>query len=401
MARIERRRFAVVAIGDHVLDIRLLEERKLLRVLPFKLAFARPNLNWFMEAGPKRWRWVRQQLSALLSGADRRLADDPALQREALHRRADVTMELPFAVAGFTDFYSSREHAENVGRLFRPGEDPLPPNWLSMPIAYNGRASTVVVSGTAIHRPMGQILRPDAALPDMRPTERLDFELELGAVVGQASALGSRLSVAQAQASLFGVVILNDWSARDVQQFEYRPLGPFQGKAFATTISPFVVTFDALAPFMVDGPARERSLLPYLQEEGASHIDLDLSVALSPADGPETVLSRANARGLYYSAAQQLAHHSSSGCAMSVGDLLGSGTISGASPGSQGSMLELTRNGTEPLVLEGGARRAFLEDGDTVRLTGVCRREGFAPIGFGACEGQILPALPDTSEAIG
>ena len=380
----------VVAIGDQVLDLAMLETRGLLTI-GRKSVFDRPALNWFMARPPAVWRRTRARLSQLLSGEDPALRDDAALRGEALRPRAAVELAMPFRVAGYTDFYASREHATNVGRMFRGDADALNPNWLHMPVGYNGRASTVVRSGTPIRRPMGQLKGPDDAVPRFAASAKLDIELEMGAVVGTSTRLGERLTTEAAYEAIFGYVLLNDWSARDIQFWEYRPLGPFQGKAFATTISPWVVTRDALEPFRVAPPPREVPLLPYLEEGTPNNFAVDLSIELKAA-GRQEVVSRTSFAGMYYSSAQQLAHHSSSGCAMSTGDLLGSGTISGATRGSEGSLIELTQNGKTPLTLSDGSQRTFLEDGDTIILSGWCEREGAARIGFGECEGTVIPA---------
>jgi fumarylacetoacetase len=305
---------------------------------------------------------------------------------------ADVRMHMPIQVMGYTDFYAGRHHAFNVGSMFRGAENALPPNWLSIPIGYNGRASSVIVSGTPVRRPWGQLKSADHELPAFLPSRRFDFELELGAVVGQPSE--GMVSVAQADEMIFGYVLLNDWSARDIQAWEYQPLGPFQAKATATTISPWIVPKVALAPFRVSAPPRERQLLPYLQDPGLMLYDLRLEARLAPDGQSPTVITRTNARELYYSAAQQLAHHTTSGCPMEVGDLLGSGTISGPERGNRGSLLELSWGGKDPLMLDTGDTRTFLEDGDTLTLTGYAQGEGYR-IGFGTCSGTILPAHTD------
>jgi fumarylacetoacetase len=292
-------------------------------------------------------------------------------------------------VSEYTAVYASRNHAFNVGSMFRGPENALPPNWLHIPIGYNGRASSVVVSGTPVTRPHGQLKGPDDAAPRFAPSQRFDIELEMGAIVGQPS--DGPISVAQAFDNIFGYVLLNDWSARDIQAWEYQPLGPFQAKATATTISPWIVTAAALEPFRTSTPERERPLLPYLAEPAPMLYDIALEVGLTPEGGRETVLSRTNLNELYYSAAQQLAHHTSSGCPMRVGDLLGSGTISGAEPGARGSLLEMSWGGKEPVTLDTGETRSFIEDGDTLTLRGAALGNGYR-VGFGACTGQILPA---------
>lgn len=376
-----------VAIGDHALDVAALEAAGLLGMGPL---FGRPAWNDLMAAGPAAWARLRARLTALLAeGAAEREAVAPHLTP-----LADVAPHLPFDVAEFTDFYACRRHAFNVGSMFRGPENALPPNWLHIPIGYNGRASTVVVSGTPIRRPLGQTKAADADAPSFGPSRRLDFELELGAVVGTPSAMGRPVTVAEAEAMIFGYVLLNDWSARDIQAWEYQPLGPFQAKAFATTISPWIVTSAALAPFRVPTPPRETPLLPYLREPGPLGLDIALSVEMRPAGADRgAVISRVNARELYYSAAQQLAHHASSGCAMRAGDLLGSGTISGPDRSAFGSLLEIAWGGRDPLTLDTGETRAFIEDGDALTLRGHAQGAGFR-IGFGACAGTVLPALP-------
>ncbi|UOM34032.1 fumarylacetoacetase [Acuticoccus sp. I52.16.1] len=383
-----------VAIGDHIADLATLEAAGLVRPDPDRTVFDAAALNPFMALGPPAWLATRRALSRLLGGEDGRLKDDPALAARALVPAARARLHMPFAVAEYTDFYASREHATNVGTMFRGADHALPANWLHIPIGYNGRASTVVVSGTDIVRPMGQLKGARDRAPRFAPCERLDFELEVGAVVGVPSAMGTRLTTAEADAAIFGYVLLNDWSARDIQVWEYVPLGPFQAKAFATSISPWVVTAAALEPFRVAPPERAVPLLGYLVEETPNNLDLSLTVDLAPAGGAARTVSRTNARGLYFSAAQQLAHHSACGCAMRVGDLLGSGTVSGPEAGSWGSLLELGWNGTTPVPLADGTTRAFLEDGDTLTLRGWCEREGAVRIGFGAVGGTVLPARP-------
>jgi fumarylacetoacetase len=371
-----------VAIGDKVLDLAALQAAGLLP----DHGFDAPALDTFMGRGQPAWQAVREALTELL-----RAGAETAPVRAALHDRAGVRLHLPFTLAEFTDFYAGRQHAFNVGSLFRDPANALPPNWLHMPIGYNGRASTVVVSGTPIHRPAGQIKDPSDPMPRFGPCERLDFELELGAVVGTPSQMGVPVTVDEADEMIFGYVLLNDWSARDIQAWEYVPLGPFQGKAFATTISPWVVPRAALAPFRCGPPVREVPLLPHLRDTGPMFHDIDLAVTLAPPGGAPTEVCRTNSNALYYSAAQLLAHHSTSGCAMRTGDLLGSGTISGPEKGMFGSLLEITWGGRDPVALAGGATRRFLADGDTVTLKGEARGDGYR-IGFGTCTGTILPA---------
>lgn len=374
-----------VAIGDFVLDVAALETAGTIALGPGPL-LAEGRWNPVMAAGPEVWASLRARLTALLSeGSAERAAVEPHLVP-----LADVGLHLPFKVAEYTDFYAGKHHAVNVGTMYRGAENALPANWLSIPIGYNGRASSVVVSGTDVTRPWGQVKAPDEALPRFAPARRFDLELEFGAIVGTPSK--GMVSVGAADDMIFGYVLLNDWSARDIQTWEYQPLGPFQAKATATTISPWIVTKAALEPFRVATPPRERPLLPYLREPGPMGYDIALEVGLAPEGGRETVISRSNVRELYYSAAQQLAHHTSCGCPMSTGDLLGSGTISGPEKGNRGSLLELSWNGKEPVELDGGATRTFLEDGDRLTLRGHAQGEGYR-IGFGECTGTVRPAI--------
>ena len=379
-----------VAIGDYVLDLWELEQGGRLEV---ELGtFAVPSLNAFMLQGPKVWARTRARISALLRHDNAELRDNDELRKLALVPMRDVKLHLPIAVSGFTDFYSSKEHATNVGVMFRGKDNALQPNWLHMPIGYNGRASTVVVSGTKVRRPHGQLKPPAAEHPSFVPCRRLDFELEMGAVVGQPSPMGGTLTEAQAQAMIFGFVLLNDWSARDIQQWEYVPLGPFQGKAFATSISPWVVTSEALEPFRREGPQQNPQPLPNLRQAQPNNYDLELEVGLRAASMNKPArICRTNFKYMYWSSVQQLMHHASSGCAMNVGDLLGSGTISGPEKNQRGSLLEISWNGTEPVELADGVVRTFLEDGDSLVMRGWCQGEGYR-VGFGEVEGTILPA---------
>ena len=373
-----------VAIADHILDLTALEGG----ALDFGGALGAGSWNAFMARGPGDWARLRDALTRGLAEAT---GDARTLSPFLVPMDAAV-LHMPLAVTEFTDFYSSLHHATNVGTMFRGADNALPPNWRHMPIGYNGRASSVVVSGTAIRRPSGQTRARDDPAPRFGPSARFDLELELGAVVGQPS--DGPVTVAEADAMIFGYVLLNDWSARDLQAWEYQPLGPFLSKATATTISPWIVPAAALAPFRVDAPPREVPLLPYLQESGPMHHDIALEVALAPAGGAETVIARTNARELYFSPAQQLAHHASSGCPMRVGDLLGSGTISGAALDARGCLLEASWNGERPVPIAGG-QRSFLCDGDTVTLRGAAQGRGYR-VGFGPCTGTVQPATPAT-----
>lgn len=376
-----------VAIGDMVLDVTAAEETGLVMLGEDPL-FDLPFWNPLMEQGPAVWAALRNRLTELLSeGAEQQDKVEPLLVSQD-----DVQMHMPLAVSEYTDFYAGRHHATNVGTMFRGPENALPPNWLHIPIGYNGRASSVVVSGTDIRRPWGQLKGPNDALPRFAPSQRFDIELEMGAIVGTSS--DGPISVQEADDNIFGYVLLNDWSARDIQAWEYQPLGPFQAKATATSISPWIVTKAALEPFRCDTPAREFELLDHLKDCGPMLYDIDLEVTMAPAGQPETVIARTNYNEMYYSAAQQLAHHTTSGCPMNTGDLLGSGTISGPEKQNRGSLLELSWGGKEPLTLDSGESRSFVQDGDTLTLKGHAKGDGYV-IGFGICTGTILPALED------
>lgn len=379
-----------VAIGNRILDIKSLEADNVLNTASLPNAsgalFADASWNRLMSLQPDAWKAFRAQLGTLLKhGCDQQSRVEPHL-----HDMESATLHMPFEVCEFTDFYAGRHHATNVGTMFRGAENALPPNWLHIPIGYNGRASSVVVSGADVRRPWGQLKSPDQDTPAFMPSRRFDIELEMGAIVGSGSS--GPVSVDEANAMIFGYVLLNDWSARDIQAWEYQPLGPFQAKATATTISAWIVSPEALAPFQTSTPEREFELLPHLQDTSPMLYDIDLSVSLRCEDGSSTTLARTNYNEMYYSAAQQLAHHSSSGCPMRSGDLLGSGTISGPEKHQRGSMLEMSWGGKEPLTLDNGEQRSFLADGDTITLNGQATGEGYI-IGFGECTGTVIPAL--------
>ena len=376
-----------VAIGDMILDLAAAEEAGLVTVSEIP-AFDVPYWNDFMDLGAEAWDALRTRLTEIL-------AEGSADQEKAepfLVPMAKATLHMPIVVSEYTDFYAGRNHAFNVGTMFRGPENALPPNWLHIPIGYNGRASSVVVSGTDIRRPWGQLKSPDQDLPAFLPCRRFDLELEMGAIVGTAS--DGPITVQEADDNIFGYVLLNDWSARDIQAWEYQPLGPFQAKSTATTISPWIITKPALEPFRTDTPEREFELLDHLKDCGPMLYDIDLAVTLAPEGKEATTIARTNYKEMYYSAAQQLAHHTTAGTPMNVGDLLGSGTISGATKPERGSLLELSWGGKEPLTLDTGETRTFLEDGDTLTLTGAAKGDGYT-IGFGTCTGTVLPALKD------
>lgn len=379
-----------VAIGNRIVDVTGLEEAGLLRADPEADVLDAPCWNDFMELGPEVWAAYRASLQGVLADGVSEEIQDRLIAYTLPQSRA--TLHLPFRVSEYTDFYASKHHATTVGTMFRGPEHALPPNWLSIPIGYNGRASSVVVSGTPVRRPWGQLKGASDDLPRFAPCARFDLELEMGAIVGVPSE--GPVTVAEADEMIFGYVLLNDWSARDIQTWEYQPLGPFQSKATATSISPWIVPRAALEPFRVSTPGRDRPLLDYLTEPGPMLYDIALEVGLAPEGGAETVIARSNLGEMYYSSAQHLAHHTTSGCPMRAGDLLGTGTISGAERDSRGALLELSRGGKEPLTLETGDVRSFLADGDTVTLRGAAIGAGYR-VGFGACTGTVLPALAD------
>ena len=386
-------RRAGVAIGEHVLDLSVLEAEGLLSLTggPY---FDQPTLNAFIDSGRDNWTKARSTIQTLLSADIDTLRDNKDLQAKALFKQADVTMHLPVHVPGFTDFYSSKEHATNVGTMFRDPKNALLANWTEMPVGYNGRASTVIVSGTDVIRPSGQLKPNPDDRPIFSPCKRLDFELETAFVVGRGNDIGQPITVDAATDHIFGMVLLNDWSARDIQKWEYVPLGPFNAKTFASEVSPWIVTMDALAPFKTACPTQEPKPLAYLNEKDSNNsFDINLSVELLPENSDEaTVVCETNFKYMYWSMAQQLTHHTITGCKVEIGDMMGSGTISGPTPDSYGSMLEIAWNATKPVTLKGGETRSFIEDGDTVIMKGYSEKDGIR-VGFGEVRGKVLPAL--------
>ena len=378
-----------VAIGTEVLDLAALEAAGLLPT-GAQNVFGQTSLNAFIALGRPVWQQVRARLQQLLSADCAELRDNAALRAQAFYPQASVSMLLPIEVPGYTDFYSSKEHAYNVGCMFRDPKNALMQNWSELPVGYNGRASSVVVSGTDLVRPSGQIKLPNEERPVFSACRKLDFELETGFIVGKATALGEPIAIEEAENHIFGMVLLNDWSARDIQQWEYVPLGPFNAKTFGTSISPWVVTLEALEPFRSAAPAQDPQPLAYLRASNNSNYDIQLQVAIATEDS-ETVISNTNFKYMYWSMMQQLTHHTIAGCNVRVGDLMGSGTISGQEKDSRGSLLELTWNTTEPLTLANGEQRGFLEDGDTLMMRGHCEQDGLR-IGFGEVRGTVLPA---------
>jgi fumarylacetoacetase len=353
--------------------------------------FHQPYLNDFFALGKKKISAARERVSELLRHDSDRLKSNETDRVLALIPWEEAQMLLPVRIQNYTDFYSSEEHATNVGSMFRDPKNALLPNWKHLPVAYHGRASSVVVSGTSIHRPKGQIKFPEQQFPVFSASRKLDFELEVAFITCSETKLGQPIPAAEAEDHIAGFVLFNDWSARDIQQWEYVPLGPFLGKNFGSTISPWVVTMDALEPFRAEGPVQHPRVLPYLSVEGKKNFDILLEVLLQPANGEPAVICRSNFKYLYWNVNQQLAHQTVNGCNIQVGDLYASGTISGTSPGSFGSMLELSWNGEKPLRMPDGRERTFIEDGDSVILRGYGERNGVR-IGFGECRGKVLPA---------
>ncbi|XP_035507696.1 fumarylacetoacetase [Morone saxatilis] len=383
-----------VAIGDQILDLSVI--LSLFRgpvMSKHQDVFDQPTLNAFMDLGYEAWREARKTLQLLLSANESTLRDDVSLRSRAFVHQSAATMHLPADIGDYTDFYSSRDHATNVGIMFRGKENALMPNWLRLPVGYHGRASSVVVSGTPIRRPSGQ-MRPDQTKPPVfGPSKQLDIELEMAFFVGRRTQLGEPIPINKAHEHIFGMVLMNDWSARDIQAWEYVPLGPFLGKNFGTTISPWVVPMEALLPFAQPNTLQDPEPLPYLQHQDAYTFNINLFVSLKGQDMSEAAtICRSNFKYMYWTMKQQLAHHTVNGCNVRPGDLLASGTISGPDPESFGSMLELSWRGSKNIDLGGGETRTFLKDGDEVTITGYCQGDGYR-VGFGPCMGTILPAL--------
>ena len=379
-----------VALGEYVVDLSMLEEAGHFRGLSEGEVFTRDSLNEFLKLGRPAWRKVRETLQKLLSAETSTLRDDTQLRQRVFYKRSDVTMQLPAKIGDYTDFYSSYHHAHNVGTMLRGPENALMPNWKWLPVAYHGRASSVVVSGSDVRRPKGQIKPPDAPSPVFGPTKSLDYELEMAFLVGPGNSLGQSVPIDQAVDHIFGFVLMNDWSARDIQAWEYQPLGPFLAKNFCTSISPWVVTLEALEPFRKPLPKQDPEPLPYLRAKNDFTFDVQLEAKLqtSKMKSPHTI-TQTNFQNLYWSISQQLAHHTIGGCNLQPGDLLASGTISGQTEESRGCMLELTWRGANPLKLPGGEERKWLEDGDTLSITGWCEGDGYR-IGFGEVSGKII-----------
>ena len=391
-----------VAIGDMVMDCGELGRRGLLddHCEPAaRDALGSTSLNEFLGLGRTHWRAVRERLSALLRSDMPVLKDDMDAREACFFPLCEVELHLPMEVGDYTDFYASLSHATNIGSMFRP-DNPLMPNWKHLPVGYHGRASSIVVSGTPIVRPAGQTIAADGADPTDGNVRLLDYELEVAFVMGPGNEMGDRIDIESSRDHLFGVMLMNDWSARDIQKWEYQPLGPFNAKNFATTVSPWIVTLDALEPFMVDGPPRtedDPANLDYLVSEKDFGVDIELTVSIASEgmrdNGVEpTLISRGNYADMYWTMSQMLAHHTSTGCPMRPGDMYASGTVSGTTEDSRGCLLERTWRGQNPITLGDGTERKFLADGDEVIIRGWCEAEGAARIGFGDCRGVVAPA---------
>lgn len=379
------------AIGDQVVDLFMLAEGGLFSNVGIDASvFNRPFLNDFIGLEKEKTNAVRARIAELLSAGNNELQGTD-LASKALMPISSAKMKMPVHVTDYTDFYSSIEHATNVGTMFRGKENALMPNWKHIPVGYHGRASSIVVSGTNVVRPKGQMLPQDADTPVFGPSRLLDFELEMGFIVGRNTSLGDSVKVTEAEDYIFGLVLFNDWSARDIQKWEYVPLGPFLGKNFASSISPWIVTLEALEPFRVAGPEQDPQPLPYLQVDGSRNYDINLNVFIKPEGGEDVKISGSNFKYMYWNMCQQLAHHTVNGCNINIGDLYASGTISGPTEDSYGSMLELTWRGSKPIAMPDGSERKFIQDGDTLIIRGFAEKDGLR-IGFGEVSGKVLPA---------
>ena len=380
-------------IGDYAIDLGALHQLGYFNDIPLTDdIFLQDTLNDFIADGRKTWRLVRNKIADIFDQNNSILRDNEVNRDKVIFRIEEVEMQLPISVGDYTDFYASKEHATNVGSLFRDPKNALMPNWLHVPIGYHGRSSSIIPSGTPIRRPKGQSKPPNSDQPVFGPSKLLDFELEMAFITTDVNKLGETISIEDAENYIFGLVLFNDWSARDIQAWEYVPLGPFLGKSFASTISPWIVTLDALEPFRVESPVQNPKPLPYLQQNGKKSYDIQLQMFIQPEDRLETMVTNSNFKYMYWTMVQQLTHHTSNGCNVRSGDMMGSGTISGPTKDSYGSMLELTWRGSNPLILKDGSERKFINDGDTVIMRGFCKSKDVR-IGFGECIGKVLPAF--------
>ena len=380
-------------IGDYAIDLGAMHQLGYFNEIPLTDdIFLQDSLNDFIADGRKTWRLVRNRIAEVFDTTNGELRDNAVHKDKIIFRMEEVEMQLPVEIGDYTDFYASKEHATNVGTLFRGADNALMPNWLHVPIGYHGRSSSIVPSGTPIRRPLGQSRPAEGeSIPGFGPSKLLDFELEMAFITTDANKMGKRIKIEEAEEYIFGIVLFNDWSARDIQAWEYQPLGPFLGKNFASTISPWIVTLDALEPFRVTNPSQEPTPLPYLQLEGKNSFDINLQVGIKPKGSKETIVANSNFKYMYWTMAQQLAHHTVNGCNVRAGDMMGSGTISGPTPDSYGSMLELTWRGANPIKMDDGTDRKFINDKDTVIMRAYSENEEVR-IGFGECIGKIKPA---------
>ena len=380
-------------IGDTAIDMGALQQLGYFEGIELTDdMFMQDTLNDFISDGKKTWRLVRNRLAELFDVNNPKLRDNKDHCEVVIFDLADIEMLLPVQIGDYTDFYSSKEHATNVGKMFRDPENALLPNWLHIPVGYHGRSSTIVPSGVPVHRPMGQTLPNGESSPVFGPSRLVDFELETAFITTDANVMGENIPVSEAEDYIFGMVLLNDWSARDMQKWEYVPLGPFLAKNFASSISPWIVTMDALLPFRVKGPNQEPTPLPYLQQKGKHAYDINLEVYIEPENAEATLVSKSNFKYMYWSMSQQLAHHTSNGCRVNSGDMMGSGTISGPTEDSYGSMLELTWGGKNPIKMNDGSERKFINDNDTVIMKGYCQNSSLR-IGFGEVSSKLLPTF--------
>ncbi len=380
-------------IGDYAIDLGALHQLGYFDGIPLTDdIFLQDTLNDFISDGKKTWRSVRNRISEIFDLKNGTLQNNKDHKKIVLFSMEEVEMKLPVQIGDYTDFYSSKEHATNVGSMFRDPENALLPNWLHLPVAYHGRSSTIVPNATPVRRPLGQTYPKGADAPVFGPSKLVDFELEMAFITTDANVLGEPIPIEEAEDYIFGLVLFNDWSARDIQKWEYVPLGPFLAKNFASSISPWIVTLDALEPFRVQSPKQDPEPLPYLRQQGKHSFDITLEVDLTPNNGIPTMVTRSNFKHMYWTMAQQMAHHTVNGCKVNSGDMMGSGTISGPSPDSYGSLLELAWQGTKPVKLRDGSERKFIEDNDIVTLRGYCQKEGIR-IGFGEASTRLLPAL--------
>ncbi|MBI3511372.1 MAG: fumarylacetoacetase [Bacteroidetes bacterium] len=383
---------AGVAIGDFILDLSVVAEFGYFDAIAFdKKVFSSSSLNNFISLGKNITNKVRERVSELLDIKSKSLQSQVAAREKCLVPMNDVTLLLPVHIPDYTDFYSSIDHATNMGKMFRDPANALLPNWKHIPVGYHGRASSIVVSGKNFHRPHGQLKPADAEVPIYGETKLLDFELETAFVIGKATEMGDTISTENADEYIFGMVLFNDWSARDIQSWEYVPLGPFLAKNFCSVMSPWIVTLEALEPFRTKGYEQEPKVLPYLEYSGEKNIDIQLEVSIANEKNEENIVCHSNFKYMYWTMEQQLAHHTVNGCNMNVGDLLASGTISGPEEGSFGSMMEITWRGTKPVKMKDGSERKFINDGDSVILRGYAEKNGVR-IGFGECRSKVLPA---------